>query len=126
MDVQLLKRAIEWARTEDAKAERGDFCAWDQDSFAETTSCGTTMCLAGWVAHEAGLEMIWRSNSVDSTWLDRVELDCAWIDPDDAAMEVLGISTQQANRLFLMTPTNINAVEKVAQEIVAENGGVWE
>lgn len=40
---------------------------WDQTYWARKTTCGTTMCLAGWAAYLAGKEIDWpKSNNSTS------------------------------------------------------------
>lgn len=68
----------------------------NQDWFFQPTDCGTAMCFAGWACYLSGMDRVSPDSPEDFT----VETPTGISGPWDAAQDVLGISTQEAYRLF--------------------------
>lgn len=80
LNIELLRAAVAWVESEEAKGDGG---SWEQGVWAEgipteetvevpdspypfeKIDCGTGMCLAGWVCHIAGDTFVARSSKVD-------------------------------------------------------------
>lgn len=68
VNVEKLRKAIEWAESEAIKAENGEISEWEQgewivtsrvrynEKLMEYVSCGTACCIAGKVALDAGFK----------------------------------------------------------------------
>lgn len=102
--VARLRAALEYVR---AHPER-----WDQGEWfrRDTTSCGTTMCLAGVGAHLAGYEPAWESD--DTAY----EVYLAGQLPHnvyDVATALFGLTYAEADELFFDSNTLEDLVELV-------------
>jgi len=137
MDVELLKQGIKWARAEwEAHQYHGD---WEQQTWYSKLSpahvrtleakgvqtCGTRMCLAGWIVHQAGLNVIGEYGEIewDESILGARPDDCDE-DVPDAAATLIGVDPIEAAMLWAGSNT-IEDLEKTAKAMVEQNGQVW-
>lgn len=68
----------------------------DQDYYAHRNSCGTTYCIAGWACALSGEQFDWHGAVGDYVLIDGEP-----VNPLDRATELLGLTEDQAVRLFL-------------------------
>ena len=122
VNIPLLRKAVEWAEAEAAKPP--ELCEWVQawwrtapdasegswewrvrngrhrwDAVARSHECGTTYCIAGYIAEQV-------AGRVESGW-------------SQIAQEALGIHALAASRLFDAVNT-IQDVRRIAEEIAGE------
>lgn len=113
VNVPLLRKAVEWAESEAAKPR--EVSQWHQTRFAEPIDCGTAYCLAGWVAVNDGLPQ-----SVFAEYMAKSDASGeAAITIEDRAAAVLGLTDEQANRLFDADNT-IEDVREIAESMAGE------
>lgn len=136
MDVELLKAGIKWAQAEHETYGRdGD---WDQGRWYQSLhqtlkqqleaqgvqTCGTRMCLAGWIVHQANINVI---NDSDVEW-DETILGAKDADSDsdvpDAAAALLGIDADEAYELWAWD-NGIEDFERIGRELAEKYGQEW-
>lgn len=101
--------------------------AWDQGHWVRRTACGTTACLAGHTVllaqrpvhgslgpNDAGIEyMAFATDQYGS-----------FVGIDEAAEDLLGLTYQQASRLFYWEPvaSGVNALDQLAERVLEVTG----
>lgn len=92
VNVPLLRKQLEWATSEHAKATRGEFSEWDQDKW-----CGTRCCIAGHTALDTGWTTHTYPDGAVSTVLTRgTESEHVRY----VAQDALGLTWDEAQTLF--------------------------
>jgi hypothetical protein len=99
-NIELLDQAIAWAEwSENDSIAREDTLRWNQAHFMEEADCGTTCCIAGWVALHEGYKTIPRAGGgVDG--LEVVDARGNRHDISQVARKALGLTAGTANYLF--------------------------
>lgn len=108
LNIPLLRKAVEWVEDEAQKpaVER----QWDQSTWIVGYGCGTTYCVAGYVA------MLGDERYGDSRlWVD-VDGDGNEIHCSDFAQRELGISNAEAAELFFADNSAAD-VRRIAEQI---------
>jgi len=113
VNVPLLRKTLEWAHGEWQKKRRGEVSEWDQavwmastaalhgydakvfEAFKAGTACGTTCCIAGKVALDAGWHHGFRSHLGGTVYREG-----EYRSTESVAMELLGLDSDTAFRLF--------------------------
>ena len=108
VNIPLLRKAVEWADAEDAAA--GGKGSWNQHVYiAESASCGTQYCIAGWTLHADG-------------WPDEDITDC--VDPAEHAALLLGIppfdGEAAAGHHLFSDQNTIEDIRRIAEELAGE------
>lgn len=91
-DLDGMIRLREWAQGRGTERERFDFGGW-----AHRNECGTTLCLAGKVAHDAGVTFLWTEGNLAWKVVDRDGRD---VSIQTFSARELGISTMESFVLF--------------------------
>lgn len=63
VNVPLLRKAVEWAEAEAARPV--DECRWDQTTWVSHTECGTSYCIAGYVAQLVDPRFTYHDNVIE-------------------------------------------------------------
>lgn len=102
LNIPLLRKQLEWADSENAKAKRGEQSEWDQ-----TAWCGTSCCIAGHTALDLGWQHIDTTAAVKGDVVSGVR---------DIAKAGLGLTSCEADLLFA-GDNDIDTLWSVAREI---------
>lgn len=129
VNIPLLRKAVEWAETEATlgRDNRGrplghwyqgewvlDWNRFLEESMQPAT-CGTTYCIAGYVGQLLNEQLR------TSQWLTKPMPDGGFqsIHVSEFAQEALGLTDEQANRLFRGS-NSVEDVRRIAEEIAGE------
>lgn len=124
VNIPLLRKAVEWVEAEALKpiSEREWYQAswrrpetvevWDEVSEKYVAHCGTAYCVAGYVGQLVNPEY------QKSDWLKN-EGGTPVMHVSTAAKEALGLTTDQADRLF-DAGNDVKDVRRIAEEIAGE------
>lgn len=116
VNIPLLRKAVEWVETQAELSLSDGHCEWDQTLWAGKTSCGTTYCVAGYVAFLEG----W--NLTPTPGIEHISLcskDGKSAHIPDIAHKVLGLNRWQRDSLFNST-NGASDVRRIAEEIAGE------
>jgi hypothetical protein len=88
----------------------------DMDVWGVRYACGTEMCIAGWAAVFAEAEQNWQTlGSENVPVLSAVKIDERWRGPEEAAEVLLGLTREDADRLFFAD--DLDDVWEIVEEI---------
>lgn len=110
LNVELLERVYEHV------AEHAD--AWDQTTWRDDfRHCGTTFCFAGWTVE------LTRADT-GARWVGTASVECdGFISaPDGYARDVLGLTYDEGNALFLDCPTDLAQLRATLDAIETGRG----
>lgn len=92
-----------------------------QFSYGVRTPCGTTHCIAGWALSLSGVDLKW----TEEGYLDWVERDGVSTHPGEVARELLGLTREEGDTLFLALDSEF-ALRNLDDAIeAAERGEQW-
>jgi hypothetical protein len=100
INVELLRKTIEWAESESVKAAAGERSEWNQGTWLRTNDCGTACCVAGKVAYDEGFRVLDDVLGVNTGKIidaDGVESD---LSISEIAQDRLGLSHNAGAALF--------------------------
>jgi hypothetical protein len=117
VNVPLLRKAVEWVEQQDLLPDEERM--WDQTDWVTTGVCGTTCCVAGWVA----LNNLPPGGRVaDPTGMGPSEVHAPHTLPVSVASyarDLLGLDADSAGRLFY-GGNDATDIRAIAEEIVGE------
>lgn len=114
LNVELLKQAVKWAEWSHEQ-KNGE---WRQLMWAHQDECGTSYCIAGWIAHEAGVQFDFNTLNEAHTCKDwnGVTRPVA-----EVASELLGLDEDDTYPLFAAS-ISIEEVREHAEALIQEHG----
>ncbi len=121
---EALIKVLAWATAEDVKRQHGLPSEWDQDHWFRQQSCGTTCCIAGKAALNAGAQPgPWRPLGGDGrgqrTGYVKLPDGRKSLVPD-YAREVLGLTEREASLLF-SAANNLASITTVITDVLEGN-----
>lgn len=109
VNVPELRKQLEWAESHPDD--------WNQQQYAQRTSCGTTYCIAGKTAADHGWKFLWHQSDTPLYCTKNGQER----PPGEVAGEILGLCTHQADLLFEFD-NNLPSLWKLAAEFT--NGDI--
>jgi hypothetical protein len=101
-----------------ARVER-DPAAWNQGTWGYSDSqCGTVACFAGHAVVESGVPHSWQEVAVDGGSVYRVLRPDSGLHVRDQAQRLLGLTHDQASRLFYETNTRLDSLYRTCASIL--------
>ncbi len=111
LNTQLLQEVVDYIETHPEE--------WDQDSWANKGTCGTTLCFAGTTALlDPQVEFIWMNRGEYSVAIDIVKDDGDWDEIEEYAQRRLGLTNREAYTLFHYTRTDLEQLKLTIKNIV--------
>jgi len=98
-NIELLDQAIAWAEHSESLPQDAGVPRWDQAHYMAKADCGTTCCIAGWVALHEGAKPILDSDG-DPDSLEVIDTDGHRQDIPVVARRALGLTSDQSGYLF--------------------------
>lgn len=128
-DLPLLRKAVEWAVEQHEKGLRGEFCEWEQAVWRSNVDyiengrpvCGTVYCVAGYVCEISGVALYGNAIEDDGRTRNAEGYYINYEDPGDRAQRLLGLTRDEAVRLFDEENT-IDEVLETARFIAIQHG----
>jgi hypothetical protein len=111
-NMQKIDEVMAIIEAEYAKGVNGEFCAWDQGSWARKTSCGTSYCFAGWRVHLDGGVVVFEDYS-DTSDEFIFPGNSKIMDIYEYAKEQFDLSEKDAVRLF----DYCNSIRQLRQKV---------